>query len=35
MGVAYANLGEYEKAIEFFKKAIQMTPGYVSIHYDL
>lgn len=35
LGVLYLNLGQYENAINAWKKASGILPGYPRIHYDL
>lgn len=35
MGVTYSENGEYDKAIEYYKKAIQLNPGDQGAYYNL
>ena len=35
MGAALIRLGEIEKAVEFFKKALQINPDYTSAQNNL
>jgi len=35
MGLVYFYKGEYEKAIEFYRKALKLEPSYVNVYFDL
>ena len=35
LGIIFFNLGEHQKAMSCFKKAIQIQPNYVAAYYNL